>query len=275
MYFRGQRGISLLGAVIATGIGGVLTLALTKSMANNFDASSHLSFRVDRDAIKRSILYRSSCSMSLPCTPNTLVDVKDDRGETLISSSNVTRYGKFALRAKCNTRGDGFHVQYALLKQGKSLVASRRADFLKDKFTGKLQSWQGLFPGQTSDGLDFCSGTQTTTTNSFCGTGPQTIPLSNHGSSICTMSGMDDDAGNKFKIDPGAGNPFYNQISSSGEQVGCRLFGGQYICPNKGGPHRSMSCAVWFDNQDKKWKYSAPMSCTLVMCQYTCTDKRG
>lgn len=107
----------------------------------------------------RAVSCRDTLS-SGTCTPGSFLEVKKSNVTTIITTDNTLRYGPFAVRAVCNSDGDGFYIDISKLKPGKALNAPNDNDFGQDFLTKKPFKWQRI-----GDDIEFCLGAEQTFPN--------------------------------------------------------------------------------------------------------------
>jgi len=149
MHPSSQAGAGLLQVLFGTAILGFAAATLASLLSNNFKSSAKSKQDTDKSAITMFLINNRSCSETLPsstCTPGSLVELKrktsDGRVKTMLTNSGTgTRFGRWAMRAVCNTTGDGFRLEGARLRPGASISSNSPGDFLPDPLKNKVITW--------------------------------------------------------------------------------------------------------------------------------------
>jgi len=129
---KNEYGMSLLGAMIAVAITGVLAVTMNELLSRMFGASSSVESNAELRSIIDMLDSKISCEQTRqmwistsidPLTCNGLVNVYDKNGNVVISpnSSTPTKVGGWTLRALC--RGAG--TSTALAERGLEIQAAR------------------------------------------------------------------------------------------------------------------------------------------------------
>lgn len=143
---RSKSGLSLVSVLVALGISGIIAVAMRNILSNSFSAQSSITLRSDLEGLRRTLVVRTDCDRSfkpgITCPSGTPVTLFTKSGAVLAKSSGQpSRMGKFALKAECNSDGDGLIVRAGLLRKNKNIDASATADFLPDPLTSVVSTW--------------------------------------------------------------------------------------------------------------------------------------
>lgn len=160
---RGEWGVSLLGALIAVAIVGIIAASVSSLMGNAFKAQARVEERGDLEAIRRMLLNATSCDKTLlngTCAPGSFVALQRLAGEnveTLVSADMPTYFGKIAVRAECNATGNGVILRATRLRVGATLTTTNPDQFRPEALTKRIITWADddslLFPV----GIEICS----------------------------------------------------------------------------------------------------------------------
>ena len=154
-----MKGFSFVEIMVGLGIASILAVASSKMTEMSFRAKSELEIQNEKNRILDVLSTFSSCSLSLPsssCSPGQLVTIRDYNNKVLVDASTPKYFGRLAVRAECDSHGQGVVLKAALLKNGRSLNSTDPDDF----DTYGVKSTKLTFDDDTadlmSDGLSFC-----------------------------------------------------------------------------------------------------------------------
>lgn len=103
---RSQSGVSLIGAIIAIGILGIISVSLSKMLQTTFKANKEARIRDDRLGITNLLRQRLRCRETLQsatCNSNQFFALRDRDGKTIGSPEfQAWRLGELHIRASCN-----------------------------------------------------------------------------------------------------------------------------------------------------------------------------
>jgi hypothetical protein len=144
-FFRDrQSGVSLIAAIVALGIAGIVMVVVSQLMTNGFKAQSSLELKGELEALRRNLVAGVDCTKTLPSTPascdaTAYIPLVRANGSTFVAANGAsgTKVGSWSVRSKCT--GSQLSVEVARL----SADGSR---FLKDPLTEKSGGWSPLFP---------------------------------------------------------------------------------------------------------------------------------
>jgi Tfp pilus assembly protein PilV len=197
MLRNGQTGVSMIEALVAAALLGIVMVAIASGLGTNFRAQKAIDTRGNLDTIRQNLLHQLSCGQTLPsatCTANNAVALKDAAGAVFLDSTSApVAFGSWKVQAACNSAGNGLKVQ-----------ASRRSSggtVLNDQMTGAAQDWADVYPtdlcvGVASDNCDWYSTIRSYADGSGWGSMTANNPALSVSYSYQTPSGS------------GAGNPY-------------------------------------------------------------------
>ena len=153
-------------------IAGMLAVVLSNIFSDSFKAQHHMELASDREAIKRNFLETVNCGLTMKasggCTPNAamVVNRKDASGAAIPMTTTTgvgTKFGKWTVKAKCNSLGDGITILAARLADGGTLSSKEDKYFRPDPLSGNVVTWDDpkslLFPKS----IDLCMGSSSNT----------------------------------------------------------------------------------------------------------------
>lgn len=179
--------------MVAAGVMGLVAVAVMKSMSTSFSASASLRLITDKEAIKRTLLARTSCADSYTFTicssPGQVVELVDKNGNTVISASApFTQMGDFTLKAECTANMQGIQVRAARMAEGGTIFSTQEKFFIQDPFTKIRPTWASplsllfpvgtqlcpdgttMSPGETTNPEEYFVHNSEANSKSLCGT---------------------------------------------------------------------------------------------------------
>lgn len=113
-----QKGISLVGVMVAVGLIGIVALVLSSMFKGMTENLKSLRDKSDVEDLKRYIRFGMNCTktyeaMPHPCNANAIIAVKRRLGTNLVepySQSNHTKLDKYIIKAQCTGSRDEFQI---------------------------------------------------------------------------------------------------------------------------------------------------------------------
>ena len=189
--FKGkQRGLSLLGVLVACAILGIVAVSLSRMLGFSFVSQQSIVRKNDFEAIRQMVMSSISCDKTMAAigdpatacsgTNGSVVALRNKSNGVIVNDSGSHKIGKFTVVAKCFT--SGLEIRAAALKPGATaLVAgsgggyefsNNPANFSPDPMTKKVTAWDSpsslVFPAGSAPCGSAFGGSSSTPTSTAC-----------------------------------------------------------------------------------------------------------
>jgi type II secretory pathway pseudopilin PulG len=136
MNLRSQAGFSLVAALVAVAITGIVAVGLSQLLRNTFRAQHSVELRSDIASLKSLINDQIDCSKSMPatCPADGFVPLYLSNGRTFIGphDDKGVKVGVWNFRNRCTAAG--LFIEYARYQPGTT-------DFARNPITNKAENW--------------------------------------------------------------------------------------------------------------------------------------
>jgi prepilin-type N-terminal cleavage/methylation domain-containing protein len=159
MKTRRSDGFSLVEVLVALAAFGFALAAFVQYTGWAARAKAELREKLDRTATKQTLITSIDCVQTGLCAAGVQVALRREDGSVLIGASPTapTRFGSYAVMARCVSPTEGIEIRAAKLKVGKPVTSTDPNDYEPDQLSGKVTTFgdaeSQLFPA----GVNLCA----------------------------------------------------------------------------------------------------------------------